>query len=293
MAASSSVIQPTDSAEAPRPPATNRGVTVDKLVHFPPAFDWYSATVFRSHKQVVEQLRQVLDATAHTMDRPLPGYRDGVQLRRDDRRVAAVYGRPDETHIVGTGSDSPEVAAAVRRFYPDHRLTRADIAYDFLGGTDTWDHASSLLLDLAGDLDIHQRLYIDPIRIGREGRTHYLGAASSEVRMRLYEKALQAPHDYPDGTNRCEVQVRPKTPARKVFTAMSEPAAIAGYTAWSRAALAAIFGEELDSLPPRTARLGDDDQAVVQMLKQYGHVLARWTAVNGWEPLQQVVASIG
>lgn len=57
---------------------------------------------------------------------------------------------------------------------------------------------------------------------GGQGRTLYVGASSSRIRCRLYEKGLQDPDNYASNVVRFEVQLRPDSQFKKSAMLLSE-----------------------------------------------------------------------
>jgi len=124
------------------------------------------------------------------------------------------------------------------------------------------------------------------------GRTLYLGASSSHVRLRIYDKADELRQKFanmpdvldtvPDVLTRVEAQVRPKTPAAKAEAAKTSPIELFGSALWLRHFIRRAF--DLDIQPFQAGpvwRRSDDDRAYAAMLAQYGNMLLRRLADLG------------
>lgn len=266
----------TGGSETPTPPLP--------LTHGDPRWDWYQATIDRDGLDVTDHLQAVLGCSAHLEAKGQLGYSHQVRLARGDRPMAVVFaGGQSGTMVRSSGAEAHEVGGVLRAIFPDHRVSRVDVAIDFDGGSAAWDAAAAVLEDLALSSNIDASLIRDPVR--DRGRTLYLGSPKSEVRGRLYEKGLKdAPETHP-GWVRWETQVRPQHKAQKALTATLTPRQAAGYARWSREALMALFGLHSSPLPPRPERLGDDARALATLVDQYGQVLARQAASKGWDQL--------
>jgi hypothetical protein len=158
-------------------------------------------------------------------------------VERGDDLLATVYGgsaRAGEVHVVATGSAAREVAPVVRSHWPAHRVARADSALDFLADFDALDALAVAFAEARG---ISHRLFTN----SEGGATRYLGAASSEVGLRLYKKSeqLRALHperagEVPDGIVRAELTVKPGKREVKDAVAGMAPADVWGLGRWSR-----------------------------------------------------------
>jgi hypothetical protein len=136
-----------------------------------------------------------------------------------------------------------------------------------------------------------------------KGRTVYLGAPSSNVRMRLYDKreevlsklppcgdARQKAYArlgmvVPDHWARLEAQIRPKTKEAKQAFAGIEPIEALGCTEWMREIWRGVAGLELQPVQVgRAWRQADDVRGYRYLLAQYGGLLRRMYSDQGsWE----------
>lgn len=120
------------------------------------------------------------------------------------------------------------------------------------------------------------------------GRTVMLGAPTSAVRVRLYEKGKQPEYRHLGRTDyvRLEIQVRPQKQAREVFSTVS---AVDVWSAsrWTRQIAAEAMGIHLQATPAGTVwRERDIDRAISHMAGQYGaHLVGLASHLGGWEEL--------
>jgi len=256
-------------------------------------FDWYAATIDDDPTHVVESLAGWLGATWRYA-KGMHGYTAGAELHRDGNLVARViYGGNEDAapHAWASGEDAAPFAAAVRALWPEHRVSRVDVAYDFREG-EPWDVLYTAAVDVADHLEdgtmrakrIKLATIGDWLRADEgypDGRTLYIGSMKSPVMARLYEKGKQMrkllpdqADKFPPGWVRLELQVRPKKQARYDLAKLS-PLAIWGTSKWARQLHARVMGQELAAVPVEQRQAADDDRAWYYLLKQYGPLLRR------------------
>lgn len=118
------------------------------------------------------------------------------------------------------------------------------------------------------------------------GRTQYLGANSSAIRARLYEKGKQPEYRYlgrPD-LARLEIQVRPAKEAKTVYAGLSA-LEVWGASKWTRELAADVLAQMLDAHPPGTVRKLTTEYAKLRWLcRQYGATLVSLkNDLGSWE----------
>jgi len=108
------------------------------------------------------------------------------------------------------------------------------------------------------------------------GRTLYVGSPKSAIRVRVYEKWLESPGQYVDGTNRVEVQLRPPSRAKG---AVSEWTPGQTFCA-SRVTRALADALTTEGVAPATLYLRrgtpDLERSLEAMGAQYGGVVQKW-----------------
>ena len=193
--------------------------------------------------------------------------------RQGDRVMVEIKGEP-----------TPHVVEALRGAY-EHRCTRADVCADF-------DAPGAYTRVLAHAVEVKQRHKLYGERRGdwedhpEKGRTQYLGAASSPIKARLYEKGLQPEYEHLGLENwvRLELQVRPQKDSKSEYSRLS-PIEVWGASKWTRELAAAVLLEHVDAHPAGTVyKLTDRDHKLRWMLKQYGPALVSLVEdCGGWD----------
>ena len=182
------------------------------------------------------------------------------------------------------GENTPGAVKALRGAY-EHRVTRVDACADF-------DAPGAFEALLAPCIEIKKQHKLRGEKAGdwedfpEFGRTLYLGASTSAVKARMYEKGKQPEYLHlgkPDWC-RLELQVRPAKEAKEAFATLS-PSEVWGASKWSRALAAKVLDEHISPHPAGTTyRLSERDKALSWMVKQYGHHLVGLASdLGGWE----------
>lgn len=250
-------------------------------------WDWYEATVHGSSQdEVVAELVRGLDLVDVRAGRGMYGYAHGAEVVRGDRVLARVWwgGNPG-VHVVGTGESAPDVAALLRRGRLRLRWevlpTRVDACEDWVE-EGLFDRLASGLISYAQEAGVSIDQQGDWVR--GYGRTLYLGARSSVVRVRLYEKGCKEGGD--PAWVRMEVMVRPRRHARAEVAGWS-PDDAWGASRWLCEALARIGWDRLMVRSVGTVyRPSSDERARAALVRQYGPTLVRWAEeVGGWDAL--------
>lgn len=166
-----------------------------------------------------------------------------------------------------------------------HNVTRVDSCADF-------DELGSFEKLLAPCLEVKRDHRLKGAKFGDwedfpdDGRTLMLGAPTSAVRLRLYEKGKQPEYRHLDKPNwaRIEVQVRPVKEARSSYNSIT-PANVWGASKWSKDLAAKLLHEHVDPHPAGTVyRLPETERALRWMCKQYGaHLLELKDDCGSWE----------
>lgn len=270
-------------------------------------FDWYAATIMERPERLLEVLSERLGGVV-SFARPLHGYGEGAAIKSGDRTLATVFygGAFDWPHAFASSDETDAFVSVVRDMWPnDHNVTRMDTALDFDNGPGTFDTLLDLCTKLAGgervDGDERKRASRVGVRnvgdwtFGTGGRTFYLGATSSAVQVRLYEKGIQlrkeaetrgVPRDDVSvNLVRLEVQVRPDGPARR-RAARTAPEAAFGYAEWAKELYRRVDGSGVERVHIRERRLSDHERAMRWLVKQYrSHLMHAADLAGGWEEL--------
>lgn len=245
-------------------------------------FDWYQASFPDDARVGALDLLAPLGDERPRRDRATMGYTRAWEVRRDGRTLCRVLEAPAlPDHVVVTGSDAPEIARVLRSRVPAHRVSRADVAMDFRGGEQFWHStAATVRHHLTGSVVITE--YRETGLAG-ESATLYVGARSSETRVRLYEKGKQDDTYEPD-TVRIEIQARPKK-ERRDYCARIAPDAYWGLSRWSGWLADEVASVGAPAAPPRSARVSDLEGAMLACINTYGQRILEWLRVeHGGDP---------
>lgn len=208
-----------------QPPTCNTGATIEKKVDFPAnrfyGWDW-SATTHDAEEDSVYRMLEALGSAYTLPGKGLQGWSRSVKaFDREGYALGSIYfggGRKD-VHVVSTSS----VADTSRRLVTgigNARTARVDTRVDTLVPFEQLEK----ILTAAAAAYGSRITYMESKELGVSmGKTLYLGAPGSRIRVRVYEKWLESPGQYLEGTNRVEVQLRPHSRVKEAVSAW-EPA---------------------------------------------------------------------
>jgi hypothetical protein len=219
-----------------------------------------------------------------------------------DGKVAQVWhgGSHPYPHAVLTGEWAQPGAELIRASFPQHTVSRVDVREDF-DGASTYDSIQAMLLEVAERHGIKVDCKGDHL-LTKTARTVYLGAPTSSVRMRLYDKRAEVLSKFasatdrflvaramqlPEHLSRLESQIRPHTREARELFATIEPIDALGCNRWTREAWRNVAGLDLAPVQVgRAWRQTDDERAYRYLLSQYGGLLRRMREDAGsWECL--------
>ncbi|CAG0986327.1 hypothetical protein ANRL2_02835 [Anaerolineae bacterium] len=272
-----------------------------------PEFDWYQATVRSGVDDVLECLAGLAPGVAVSHSKGMHGYATTTLLGSDrDGTVARVMhgGSHEYPHAVVSGEWAQPGAELIRAVFPDHSVSRCDVREDFTE-EGAFDAIQPHLLSAAASHRVKVGTAGDHL-LTMKGRTVYLGAPSSPVRLRLYDKreemlaklpvgperarafvemAAAWGHAFPDHWARLEAQIRPHTKESRTQFASIEPVDALGCSAWMREVWRQVAGLALEPVKVgRGWRPSDDARAYRYMLAHYGGVLRRLQRdLGSWE----------
>lgn len=192
-------------------------------------------------------------------------------------RLGRVYfGGRSDVHVVATSAAADVVRERVADIYQPKTArvdTRADTLVPF-------DDLRELCMVVAGQKA--RVTYMESTVAGLStGRTIYVGAPSSAVRVRVYEKWLESPGLYVEGTNRVEVQVRPPSRVKDIVSGWSRTETFCASELTRR--LAAELGTDLakpESLQKAKAT-PDLERSLEWMGRHYGKAVDQWLGLSG------------
>lgn len=255
-------------------------------------FDWYQVTIPADASQVIDALARDAGSLVGGIERSSGrhGYASTTTIAdKEGRRIMEVLhgGQHDLPNAVASGSYAEPFAESVRERWPQHRVTRADVAQDVIerGAFETLE---AMCRDIGAQCRVKGRTIVpdDP----SEGRTYYLGSPKSDVRTRLYDKTAESrsklmakDHDtVPDHWTRLEVQVRPKKHTKELAAQM-EPAQFWGFSRWTRLIGSNLMRADIERVDVMGDWAPDQDRAVRYMVLQYRKHLERLhTELGNW-----------
>lgn len=259
---------------SPDPAAVLSGSSVDSY-----GWDW-SATTHEGSAGVVDELCAALGAETVTIGKGLQGWSQSVQaFDAGGYKVGAVFfgGGRDDVHVVSTSHQADDARRAVVGI-GQARTARVDTRVDtLLPFEDLWSLASGI----AGP---RTKLAYWEGSLGdgtQTGRTLYVGAPTSMVRVRIYEKWLESPGLYVDGTNRVEVQLRPPSRAKEDVSSWGPEETFCASKLTRRLANEL----ELEVARPGTLQKSkgtpDLERTLEAMGEQYGKAFRKWLTLSG------------
>lgn len=226
-------------------------------------------------------------------EKPVKPYKLGCRHHQTGFRL---YwgGENPQPFFVASGASSVEAAAVLRQDFAGHRVSRADVAFDFRQD-DGFDQMVALIDPIARAAGVAVCFIGDPDPQKSTGRTMYYGSPKSDVRVVVYEKGLHeasrgvesAPRDWV----RVELRVRPRKD-RKALCAALTPSQMWGMAKWSSTVASDVLGSLTAYQPDQSLRRTNADKAVSHMLRQYAASLRSFCDEHGQEFLFQRIAEV-
>lgn len=242
-------------------------------------WDWTATTHRLDNDQTVAHLLRLLDGHTVLPGKGYQGWPMSLEsFDADGFKIGTVYfgGGRDDVHVVSTSAVADVVRPAVAGY--EARTSRVDTRVDTLL---SWDKCAAVL-ENASDVYGSELIYYEKRKRGEGlGRTIYLGAPGSRIRVRLYEKWLQAPGQYVDGTNRIEVQLRPDS--RHKADVSSWDRAMTFCASKTTRELAERLGADyVPHVSVQTSKGTPDLYRTIEVMgQQYGPAFDRWMNLSG------------
>lgn len=189
----------------------------------------------------------------------------------------------DLVMIEAKGERTPGVVKRLRNRV-EHRCTRVDSCHD-VEEPGAFETLLKPCTKIKKSYGLKGGKHGDWEDFPEDGRTFYIGAPTSAVRLRLYEKGKQPEYRHlnrPDWA-RIELQVRPTKDAKDDYS-RADSLAVWGASAWTRDLAGLVLAAELAPLPAGTTyRLSDQERALRFMCKQYGgHLIGLYNELGDW-----------
>lgn len=260
--------------------------------------DWYAATIPDTPENVIGFLQNNIGGELKRLKTGLNGY--STRWTLDDEK-----GNPNAIILAGGNNGANPHAFAgsekavyfrelVREVWPEHSVTRVDVAEDM--------YSDGLFEEFTGRLLEHgKRNRVKVSTVGDwltdsspDGRTLYLGSPTSSASIRLYEKGKQManliftrnnwaiPDDFPINWVRLELQLRPRK-QQKQQAAKEEIENFWGYSSWTREVADDLLSVDVPRVEVNNWKQSDDEKAMLWMARQYGNLLTRrLEALGDW-----------
>lgn len=262
-------------------------------------FDWYQATIRQPVDDVLEAFSGLSEHVHIEHGKGVQGYGHTAVLSDPEGVLGRVWygGSHPYPHAVFSGEGAQAGAELIRAAFPEHMVSRLDVREDF-ADAGAFDRMLPVLLSAADRHRVRVDTRGDHL-LRQEARTVYLGAPSSAVRLRQYDKAAELRAKFaadpvrlalvPEHLTRLEAQVRPQTREARIAFATIEPMAVMGSSAWLREVWSGVVGLELEPVHVgKPWRQSDDDRAYAYLLAQYGGLLERVKAdLGSWAVVGQ------
>lgn len=299
---------PSCGSAAFQPPHTNRGVQIRPPSPLPSFlgnldaeqaafFDWYQATVPVSPDEIQASFLAKFGGEFEDIG-GINNYSHGLKHSALSFRIFWGGHNPNP-NIVGTSSDSPAVAAWVRSAFPKHKVSRADVAFDF-SFSQSFDILFALLEPIARKRRVSVKFLGDPAENDpsfpehlRRGRTLYLGSRTSEVRIRLYEKGFERRsagiQEIDPNLTRLEIVAAPQKVRKEIASTLS-PFGIVGLSKWIAGAVHQIIGSHPALIPQNIKRDTTTAERLSQSVRQYGRTFREVIDAEGWNNFIQTMS---
>lgn len=238
-------------------------------------FDWYQATIPEDPTSVATALKDRLDGCydIRTCEKGGNGYLRSMDFidRRGGQLGRLLFGGNSHPNFRAMSHHAPSAARAIRETWPEHRVTRLDVAIDYTGNG-AFEALHRTAHGVAERNRLKSGLLFQPDLLDR-GRTYRIGSPTSPVMVRLYEKGLHEAtsrgHMQDPTWTRLELQVRPQKSAKAAF-AKIDPMEAWGATRWTAQLIEAVLGEEPARIDVDPRRETEWERTQASLVQQYG-----------------------
>lgn len=230
---------------------------------------------------IVEDLVGALAGSVAVPGKGLQGWSQSVQVFDGEGfKIGQVYWGGDrvDVHVVSTSGVAHDTRQKVTGLH-QARTSRVDTRTDTLT---PYEDLEAMLRAAAGQKATLRSVHSE--KAGKStGRTLYVGSPQSQVQVRLYEKHLESPGQYVEGTNRVEVQLRPASRAKGMVSEWSPVETFCATELTRRVARG--LGQEVAHPSTMQKHRGTPDleRTLEYMARQYGPGVDRWLQATGGE----------
>jgi DNA relaxase NicK len=247
-------------------------------------FDWYRATVPAHPALILDRVQEAIEAggarCTRTTGKGRFNYHELTSVCVEDEAVVKVlHGGPNgHPNVESSGSNAPALAGFLRDVWPEHSLTRGDVALDLQA-----DGLFNSMVRTIGVYADRYRLKCTSVinRDPAKGDTYYLGSRSSAVFVRCYEKGKQLQSVQHDGRSlglddwvRLELECKPLKPFRG-GAAKLEPAQFWGLSEWTMELAKEVAAMDVKPIKMRPQVVADHERAMRFLASQYGPTILR------------------
>lgn len=290
---------------ASRPPHTNRGVRIgapgglkwenpEKSDDYAKcSWDWYQATI-PARSEVIQSAFLAAFGGSFEEVPGINGYTYGVA---HSKLRFSIYwgGHNTNPNVKATSHHAQLIAPWLRQAFPEHRVSRADVAFDF-SFPHAFDWLTSQVEPVAEKRGVSSK-FVGDLRENcpdwpeekRSGRTWYFGSFRSDMMLTIYEKGFEMRSkgvvNADPNLVRLEVRVRPQK-SRKALAARLDPFELVGFSKWISTAIGEIL-EEAPTVQPDYDKMEKGPLAALEhMARQYAGQIRAFLegADRGGEP---------
>lgn len=258
------------------------------LVH---QFDWYQATVHATPEALIAELLANLPENVMRGDgKGFNSYARRADLFDPEGELFACVmhgGVNPHPNVKSTSDHAPALAGVLRERWPDHRVSRLDVAVDYRG-EGAFEDTVRLMSEVGRSHRMKgEKIIPDDLD---DGSTYYLGSRASALRVRCYEKGKELFKKTGDPVwrnffdwTRVELQVRPEK-SFKVAAARMQPEEFWGCAQWTRDLASGVLDLNPEAVTMKPTRIADHERAMRALTAQYGPTILRQVAKLGsWE----------
>lgn len=255
-------------------------------------FDWYQPTIPENPVVLLDELAKRLAPGGEVVTGPgRHNYRQSFTIldAAGNRAALILCGGPNgDPNVTASGDACDAFVPLVRELWPDHRPTRIDAAEDFQG-EGVYDRLEKVCRKVTAARQVRGMAFV-PDDLA-DGRTYAMGARSSAVTARLYDKSAELRRhlpperhvEIPPHMTRLETSVRPPREWRNA-AATWEPRHVFMAADWTAELAERVLGLDVDRVMQRPGRCGDYERSKRAMLSMFKRVFHRMHAEHGdWQ----------
>ena len=226
------------------------------------------------------------------------GYEFGCSIRRGEDQILACFtggsgGAARSSHFEAASSAN-EVYPVFKSRFPDHMVSRVDVAEDYTG-EGAWEKLEALITRVCHDYGVSMAPYgeghlrPDGTRDALKGRSWYCGSKSSPFRAVLYEKGKeQLSKGVLADPNwvRLEIRVRPQKEGKAfIGSTILLPAMVMGCSRWGKRLGELIGVEDIQRLQIGSIwRPTELDRLALKIVRMFDSGIERLIEEDGLTP---------